>query len=409
MIFLERFVALGFRSRLGSLHREREILNLRRMNHGTVVAFVLYRGKVPSHSCHMTEDTPLHRTKRPSLRSLAEACGISYQTVSRIMNGQSDLHRPETVDLVERTAREMGYRRNLLARSMLTGRSMSVGVMLPYFINREFNTGILEGIQSVLAMQDYMALIISVDGNEEDIKHSHQLIERRVDGVIFRPHPQGESDAYLRELMRHDVPLVSVVDVEQSLKQPLDFVGVDETALGRMAAEHLLELGHRRIGFTRIGDARFDIPLNERYREFAATVENAGGEVICTPRSNLPEFDSEAVRALLSGRKRPTAVFCSVDDIAFQTLLIARSLGLSVPGDLSILGSANYEAGHYLDPALTTFDLHPMEIGRQAGEILLRRAAKKPDKRAVSRIHVTPTLVSRGSTAVPRDSRGTPA
>lgn len=337
------------------------------------------------------------RPARPSLRSLAQACGISYQTVSRIMNGQAELHRPETVELVERTAHRMGYRRNLLARSMLTGQSMTVGVMLPYYINREFNTGILEGIQNELAKNDYMALIISVDGTKDDIKHSHQLIERRVDGVIFRPHPQGESDAYLRELMRHHVPLVSVVDIEQSLKQPLDFVGADESALGRLAAEHLLALGHRRIGFTRIGDARFDLPLNERYREFSATVEQAGGKVLCTPRSNSPEFAPEAVRELLSGRQRPTAVFCSVDDIACETLLIARSLGLSVPGDLAVLGSGNYEAGRYVEPALTTFDLHPMEIGRQAAELLLRRVTKNPNAKATTRIHVAPQLLARAS------------
>lgn len=344
--------------------------------------------------------TKKRRGARPSLRSLAEACGISYQTVSRIVNGQADLHRPETVELVERTAHKMGYRRNLLARSMLTGRSMTVGVMLPYYINREFNTGILEGIQNELAKNDYMALIISVDGTKADIKHSHQLIERRVDGVIFRPHPLGESDAYLRELMRHHVPLVSVVDIEQSLKQPLDFVGVDETTHGRLAAEHLLALGHRRIGFTRIGDARFDLPLNERFREFCATVEQAGGKVICTPRSNSPEFAPDAVRELLTGRRRPTAVFCSVDDIAFETLMIARSLGLSVPGELTILGSGNYEAGRYMTPALTTFDLYPMEIGRQAAELLLRRAARNPDARATSRIHVTPQLLTRASAGV---------
>jgi LacI family transcriptional regulator len=366
---------------------------------GSLWILALHLLGTPVTSCHMANHKSLPKAKRPSLRSLAEACGISYQTVSRIVNGQGHLHRPETVTLVERTASEIGYRRNLLARSMLTGRSMTVGVMLPYYTNREFNTGILEGIQSALTKEDYMALIISVDGTKEDIKHSHHLIERRVDGVIFRPHPMGESDAYLRELMRHHVPLVSVVDVEQSLKQPLDFVGVDEAAHGRMAAEHLLELGHRRIGFTRLGEARFDVPLNERHREFVATVKQAGGQVVDTPQSNSPDFDHAAVRALLAGRKRPTAVFCSVDDIALETYWIARSLGLSVPGDLSILGSANYEAGQYVDPALTTFNLHPMEIGRQAGEILLRRAAKKPEKRAVSRIHVTPRLVSRSSTA----------
>jgi LacI family transcriptional regulator len=329
---------------------------------------------------------------------LAEACGISYQTVSRIMNGQTNLHRPETIDLVERTAHQMGYRRNLLARGMMTGRSMSVGIMLPYYINREFNNRILEGIQAEAAKNDYVAMIISVDGTKNDLKHSHQLIERRVDGVIFRPHPQGESDAYLRELMRHHVPLVSVIDVERSLREPLDFVGVDEVTLGRLAAEHLLALGHRRIGFTRIGNARFDFPLNERYSEFVATIEKSGGEVLATARTDSPEFDAAAVRQLLSGAKRPTAVFCSVDDVAFETMLLAQSLGLSVPQDLAILGSANYEAGRFLTPDLSTFDLHPMEVGRQAAELLLRRLSTEPSARAVSRIHVMPRLVVRGST-----------
>lgn len=319
------------------------------------------------------------------------------------MNGQGHLHRPETVALVERTASEIGYRRNLLARSILTGRSMTVGVMLPYYINRGFNTGILEGIQKALNEQDFMALIISVDGLEADTKHSHQLIERRVDGVIFRPHPMGESDTYLRELMRHHVPLVSVVDVEQSLKQPLDFVGVDESVVGRLAAEHLLGLGHRRIGFTRIGDARFDVPLNRRHREFVATVEQAGGQVVSTPRSDSPHFDPEAVRALLSGRARPTAVFCSVDDIALETLKIARSLGLSVPGDLSILGSGNYGAGPFVEPTLSTFDLKPSEIGQRAAETLLQRVLQKPDKLAPATLCVQPKLVARGSTGIVND------
>ena len=346
--------------------------------------------------CHMHKPAR-PAPPRPSLRSIAEACGISYQTVSRIMNGHTDLHRSETVELVEGMAAKMGYRRNLLARGMLTGKSMTVGVMLPYYISREFNTGILEGIQSELASHDYMALIISVNGTKEDIKHSHQLIERRVDGVVFRPHPLGESDAYLLELMRHSIPLVSVVDVEESLQQPLDFVGVDEETLGRSAAQYLLALGHRCLGFTRIGDARSDVPLNERFNAFVATVDAAGGKVVSTPRSNSPEFNAAAVERLLTLPNRPTAVFCSVDDIAFCTIEVARKLGLSVPGDLSVIGSSNYQASRFTSPPLTTFDLHTEEIGRQAADLLLRRISGGDSSRSTSRIHLAPQQIVRSS------------
>lgn len=346
--------------------------------------------------CHMKKPQSLARS-RPSLRSIADACGISYQTVSRIINGKTDRHTPKTVALVEGTAAKMGYRKNLLARGMLTGKSMTVGVMLPYYINRGFNTGILQGIQGELARHDYAALIISVAGTKEDITHSHQLIERRVDGVVFRPHPMGESDAYLHELMRHHIPMVSVVDIEQSLNIPLDFVGVDEETLGRTAAEYLLSLGHRRLGFTRIGDARFDLPLNERYAAFVTAVESAGGKVVSTPRSQSADFDAAAVEGMLSKRNRPTAVFCSVDDIAFQTIEVAKKLGLSVPGDLSVIGSANYEASRFTSPTLTTFDLQTEEIGRQAAQLLLRRISSGNVLRSTSRIHVAPEQIVRNS------------
>lgn len=348
----------------------------------------------------MKKSTP-SGSRPPSLRSLADACGISYQTASRILNGREDLHRPEMVKLVRKKAIEIGYRRNLLARGMLTGRSMTVGVMLPYYINRGFNTRILEGIQSELARHDYMAMIISVEGSEEDIKHSHQLIERRVDGVIFRPHPYGESDSYLRELMQHKVPLVSVVDIEQSLNQPLDFVGVDESLLGVTAARYLLDVGHRTIGFTRIGDAPFDKPLNVRFAAFAAEIEAGGGKVVTTPRSHSPEFDAAAVRRLLKMKKRPTAIFCSVDDIAFGTLSVARELGLSIPDDLSLIGSSNYAAAKFVSPPLTSFDQRPMDIGKRAAELLIRQIQLDSGTKPVSRIHVGPEMIRRDSVAPP--------
>ena len=315
------------------------------------------------------------------------------------MNGMAHMHRPETVALVEKTAAELGYRRNLLARGMLTGKSLTVGVMLPYYVNREFNTGILEGIQSELLKHDYLAILITVDGSSLDIAHSHKLIERRVDGVIFRPHPYGESDTYLKELVNHRIPVVSVVDVEQSIDQPTDFVGVDEAMLGKRAAEHLLALGHRRIGFTRIGEARFDVPLKVRFDAFKAAVLAAGGEILTTPLSPDPKFDQAATEQLLTSKNRPTAVFCSVDDIAFRLMEVARGLGLRIPEDLSVLGSCNYTAADFTSPKLSTFDLNTQEIGRQSAELLMRRIANAGGAKATAKMYVVPELIVRESTA----------
>lgn len=313
------------------------------------------------------------RPVKVSLRKIAEECGISYQTVSRIMNGEGYKHKQSTIDLVESTANGLGYRRNLLARGMMTGKSLTIGVILPYHVGREFNATIMEGIQTELEKNDYAAINISVHGNDEDIKRAHRLIERRVDGVIYRSHPHGESDKFIEELKRHGIPLVSVVENDHTLSKNIDFIGVDEKFLGTQAAEYLLNKGHKIIGFTRIGNARFDAPLKERFESFKKRVEEKGGKIVHTPKSNSSEMSVAEIKKMLSRKKRPTAVFCSVDDIAYKTYEIALKLGLRIPDDLSIMGSSDYYASQYFNPSLTTFNLNAEEIGRRSADQLIRR------------------------------------
>jgi DNA-binding LacI/PurR family transcriptional regulator len=337
------------------------------------------------------------KNEKLSLRKLAEECNISYQTVSRIMNGQGHKHKLATVKLVESTAKKLGYRRNLLARGMMTGQSLAIGVVLPYYSSREFNSEILEGIQIELEQHDYVAINLTVNGSKEDVARAHQLIERRVDGVIYRSHPFGESDLYINELKRHRIPLVSIIDNDNIVSNNIDFVGVDEKSLGIQAAEYLIENGHKQVAFTRIGNSRFDHPLQERFKSFKSRITEEGGSVITTPLSESPEANSQEIRKILQMKKdRPSAIFCSVDDIAYTTYGIAQKLELSIPHDLSILGSCDYNASRYFLPALTSFNLNTREIGRQAADLLIRRI-KESKNEGSANITIRPNLIKRDS------------
>jgi len=324
------------------------------------------------------------------------------------MNGEGHKHKAETVELVERTARRQGYRRNLLARGMLTGRSMTVGAVLPFYIGRETNARISESIELELSGHGYAALMVSVHGDERDIEAAHRLIERRVDGIIYRPHPEGESDAFVAELHRHRVPLVSVVDRDPAIEEALDFVGPNEREAGRLAARHLLEKGHRVFGFTRIGDNRFDVALRQRHAAFEAELKKAGSEttLYSTPSSADAEPHFDAIREMLRREPRPTAVFASVDDIACAVYRVAAELGLRIPEDLAVLGSANYPFAAMLTPALSSIDQNYEDIGRLAVDLLLRRIERSnADEAAVpaSEVLVGVRLVERESTAAARD------
>jgi len=341
---------------------------------------------------------------RPSLRKIARECGLSYQTVSRIMNGEGDKHRAETVALVERTAREHGYRRNLLARGMLTGRSMTAGVVLPFYVGRETNARIAESVEMELSDHDYAALMVSVHGDERDLEAAHRLIERRVDGIIYRPHPTGETDAFVAELRRHGIPLVAVVDHDESLSEAPDFVGPNEREVGRMAARRLLAKGHRVFGFTRIGENRFDVFLRERLRAFEHELRESreSVELHTTPSSADAEPDFEAIRAMLRRDPRPTAVFASVDDIACAIYRVAGEEGLRIPDDLAVLGSANYRFAAMLTPTLSSIDQNYEDVGRLAADLLLRRVqnlAEGKDQLPANQAHVGVQLIERESTA----------
>ena len=193
---------------------------------------------------------------RISQKRIAEEAGVSIMTVSRVLRGKEDVAEA-TRERVLEVAGKYGYRPNLLVRGIQTGKTGTIGVLLPPFPSYD---ELLSGIHDELVQADHVPINIwsasdavdqSIDAHE--VTQIHRLLDRRVDGVILKPVDEAVSDDYLREVWERGIPLV-VVDRELP-RTHADFVGTDDLEGGRIVARHLLGLGHRRLAQFLLGDS----------------------------------------------------------------------------------------------------------------------------------------------------------
>lgn len=317
-------------------------------------------------------------------------------TVSRALRGATDVS-PATRKRILEIAERMNYTPNMLVTGIRTGKTQTIGVMMP--VTAEFYGRVIAGIHDHLAEQNYAMILsntavhVSHDGTV-DQQHLQRLVERRVDGVIFRPSDDGATDSHFEEIRKRNIPLV-VID-RFLPKAHCDFVGTDDYMGGTLAAHHLLELGHRHLAH--LAGPDFVSTARRRRRGFEDTIHDAGGE--CQVISLQGFHDLEGVQALLRQKELPTAVFCANDDTAADFSRLARSAGIRIPEDISVVGFADLAIAKQLDPALTTIRQHPEEIGRRAASLILESLGHNGagQKRSYENVQLAPELVIREST-----------
>ncbi len=329
-----------------------------------------------------------------SLREVASRAGVSLATASRVASGVDGV-RPETRERVEGAMRDLLYVPP--GRKSATG---AIGLLVPELTNPIFPA--LAQAMEARATEAGLATILcntrAAAFREAD--YVHMLLDRRVDGMIFiaceMTHLAGEHDHYAR-LLAEGARLVFVNGALDGIDVPC--VSVDERHAGFLATQHLIALGHRRIGFV-AGPA-----------DYLPTQEKAAGRLDALNRSGLSpdglvvhgEFTLEggrsSARTLLSRPDRPTAVICSSDVIAIGVLQVARELGLSVPSELSVVGFDGIEAATWVEPELTTIAQPIDQIASTAVE-LLRTVISDPT-RSLPRVLLQPRLQAGGTTAVP--------
>jgi DNA-binding LacI/PurR family transcriptional regulator len=329
---------------------------------------------------------------QPTIRDVAERAGVSKSLVSLVLRGSGHV-RSEKREAVLRAVRELGYRPNAAARSLSEQRTRTIGVLLndlrnPWFVD------LLDGLNPLLHDHGLHMLLGDARLNRrtgQDL--ARPFLDLQVDGLVVvgtLPDPAALETAAAR------IPVV-VAGAREPVPAGVDVVAGDDEQGARLATEHLIGLGHRRIahlaGYGAVGELR--------QRSFEA-VTRAHGLADRAP-VELSDMTEEggfrtAVR-LLSRPERPTAVVAVNDIAAVGVLSAAEELGLRVPEDLSVTGYDNTSISRLRHLWLTTVDNAGHEVGRRAARCLLDRfeGAGEP-----GRVHLAaPTLEIRGTTAPP--------
>lgn len=327
---------------------------------------------------------------------VARSAGVSIATVSRVANGIGGV-RPRTEARVRAAMDRLGYRPHALARGLAARRSHTIGLLITDILDPYF-AEILRGAQERAESAGYVVLLgdASVHTAAEDLLVK-RLLERRVDGLIVAS--SRTTDEYARQLRSEDIP---VVCINGPIGQFPHAVQIDQREGTRLAAGHLVGLGHRRIAHL---TGPTGVPTRaERLAEFRSALLESGipydPALVATGVTSIGE-SRDATADLLALEDPPTAIFTYNDRWAIGAYQAIRGAGLRVGADVSVVGFDDIVMSEWIDPALTTVRQPRREMGRIAVDLLLEvlRVGRARDL-----VVVAPELVVRGSTAVARSA-----
>lgn len=330
------------------------------------------------------------------LKDIAQELGLSVVTISKALRHHPDIAE-QTRERILRRVQELGYQPNLTARSLVTGKSYLIGLVVPGLLH-PFFAEVARSLSSVIGREGYSLLLAS---SEEDFaleqREVEQMLARRLDALVIAT-TSNRRESYER-LAESGVPLVLIDRAIPGLAA--HFVGVDDEAVGRMATEHLLAQGARRIAHIRgrensVGEGRF-----AGYRKALESAGQSYSSSLVVARNNVDvdsvELGAEAMRILLTRKPRPDAVFAYNDPLAIGAMDAILEAGLRIPEDIAVIGCGNLYYNRSLRVPLSSIDQRSYQIGERTAEILLKAMAKKPAGRS-AKVVLEPELVVRAST-----------
>lgn len=331
------------------------------------------------------------------IKDVARRAGVSLGTVSNVLN------RPQSVSAhtrkrVQAAIKELGYVRNDSARHLRAGQSRTVAIVV-LDVSNPFFTDIVHGAEE--AVEEAGGMLIVCNTGEDparERRHLDNVEEQRVRGILITPVDDG-SGPRLDRLIKRGIP---VVLVDRGSGQPNRCsVAVDDVLGGRLATQHLIELGHRRLAF--IGGPTTIRQVTDRHAGAVAALTEAdpGGTLHTVETGSLSvAAGREAAEGIcaMTHAERPTAVFCANDLLALGALQGLIAGGLHVPGDISLVGYDDIEFAAAATVPLTSVRQPRAQLGRTAAQLLLEEAAD-PDRHGHRHVVFQPQLVVRQSTA----------
>ncbi len=339
----------------------------------------------------MHQDIAMSR-RRVTIDDVAKLAGVSYQTVSRVINNQPHVS-PATKQRVQEVIAETGYRPSPIARSLVTARTATIGLVVPD-ISNPFFSAIARGVEQVAYTHGYSVLLCNTgEDASRELEVLHTLDERYVDGVIVCG--LREDDAPLQQALAHFRAAVMVN--RRFADETVPAILVDDVLGGYLATQHLLQLGHTAIGF--IAGPTTSYSGIKRLQGYEQALTEAGIERrddwvhYCIPTVAGGEA---AVHSLLANHPELSALFCYNDLIAVSALRACATVGRRIPEDLAVVGYDDIMLATLVSPPLTSCHVPRMELGNQAVSTLLNCINDEADR--CGETVITPELVIRAST-----------
>ncbi|MBQ7706817.1 MAG: LacI family DNA-binding transcriptional regulator [Lachnospiraceae bacterium] len=338
--------------------------------------------------------------KKATIRDVAKKAGVSVASVSYTLNG-IDKVSPETKERIFRAIEELNYKPSLTAQCLSKGDSKLIGISLPItekgdipgmlLENNPFFGEFISGVESVTRKAGYDILISGVETNEH---YSDWVMRRKLDGIIMvGAYPKS----IFEEIKTIDVPIV-LTDTYEDYASDFHRVMVEDEKGGYMAVKHLLELGHRRIGYV-TGSIDNSLVNYNRYSGYRKALLEAG---ITPEREWFFEehvtFDGGyAIAKDIMEKQNVTAVFVAADIMAIGIIKYFLERGKNVPGDISVVGFDDIKIGQYMMPGLTTIRQDIIMKGRVSAEMIMKDIGL--GRRTNDSFILSPSLVIRDSTS----------
>jgi LacI family transcriptional regulator len=300
-----------------------------------------------------------------TLEDIARALNVSKMTVSRAINNHPEISS-ETRARILATAQKMNYRPNQFARALMTKQSYLIGIVVPDLMHSYF-AEICRGVETHARPAGYQNLICSTDEEPRKEMDEIEALLSRTDGLIVASALSTGEAKFYKRLISEGAKIVLIDRVIEGLR--CSAVTTDDVQVGKLATEHLIKLGHRKIGHLRGPDVSTALMRFHGYKE--------------------------AMSKWISSRDLPTAIFAANDPAAIGAMAAASEAGLKVPDDVAFVGAGSIHYGDMLRVPLTTVSWSKAEMGSAAATLLLELIEGKKKNRTII---VPPELIIRQST-----------
>lgn len=329
-----------------------------------------------------------------TMSDIAKDLDVSVVTVSKALRNKGSISAATRKRVLQR-AKELNYEANWVARSLVTRRTFTIGLLLPD-IRHPFFAEIAKAVAEIVRPLDYHVIISYFEEDPAlETTEAKSLVARQVDGVILASAQSPGELALFEHFLDRRVPFVLIDRPMAGVSA--SFVGVDNEAIGKLATDHLIAQGCRRVAHLRgpgMGIAE------ARYQGYCQSLK--AHKLVMPPdcvvqASYDDNMGYKAMQKLLQGKAVPDGVFCYNDPVAIGAMKAAANAGLNVPRDIAIIGAGNVHYSELLSVPLSTVDQGTSQIGTQAAELLMQQITSKrplPPKNVL----IVPKLVVRQST-----------